>query len=96
MRIFKNAIKNVFSKKKKKFSGNKIPLYIRKLMKKRRSISKKLLRTGDKIKLSKLRSDIDGIDIDIEIEENILPKISENPRIFYKYTKFKAKTCGKT
>ena len=65
-------------------------------MKKRRSISKKLLRTGDKIKLSKLRSDIDGIDIDIEIEENILPKISENLRIFYKYTKFKAKTCGKT
>ena len=62
-------------------------------MKKKKSISKKLLRTRDEIKLSKLRSDIDGIDIDIEIEENILPKISENPRIFYKYAKFKAKTC---
>ena len=100
--MFETILKIFFSKKKKKYPGNKIPLYIRKLMKNKKSISKKLLRTRDEIKLFKLRSDIDCIERvlyenlekkDIEIEKNILPKISENPRIFYKYAKFKAKTC---
>ena len=71
-------------------------------MKKKKTISKKLLKTRDERKLTNLRNELDGIERelyenlekrDMESEQKILPKIKDNPRMFYKYAKYKSKTC---
>ena len=56
------AISCVFQRKKEKSSGNKIPLHFRKMMKKKKNISKRMLKTRDEKCLRKLRSELDQIE----------------------------------
>jgi hypothetical protein len=98
-----SAVASVFSKKKGKTPGNRIPLTMRKLMTSRRKVGCRLLRTKCSVALNKLRDELGTIEAEIEAshtkarikaETKVTKEIKSNPGAFYKYAaKFSKAPC---
>ena len=86
------AVEEAFELKRVKIPGNKIPAKIRKLMRRKKTISNQLLKSRCPIKINKLRTELVNIEKILEEnyeevikhkEEKILPSIKEDPALFY-------------
>ena len=82
-------------------SGNKIPREIRKLMRKKRNISKAMLKIKSLTRLLKLRENLEEIETKLqssyearrsEQENQAISKIKKDPKAFYGYAKKFSKT----
>ena len=86
----------MFSRKETKKSGNKIPKYVRKMMRKRKKITKRIKQTKDLRKLVQLTNDLRNIESSIQNninkkkckeEEKVVQNMKDNPKFFFKFAK---------
>ena len=103
------AVSTLFEKKEafksdgdtKKGKGNKIPNLIINLMRKKTTMSKKILKSNSGDKTSKLMKSLEEIEkiletsykaMKVKKEKEALTKIKRNPKFFYKYANYFSKT----
>ena len=98
----KEAFKSDEEKKLKK--GNKIPKNVRTLMRKKTSISKKIMQSNSGTKTLKLMNSLEAIEEELEIsykkrklknEKVAIGKIKRDPKYFYKYASKFSKTWSR-